>query len=61
MARFGEQLAKLHLIKGSENYGLDFDTWLGPEYQPNEWKDNWAKFFSEQRMVGNYNYAEKSN
>ncbi|MDO5055446.1 MAG: fructosamine kinase family protein [Pasteurella oralis] len=50
MAKFGEQLARLHLIRGSENYGLDFDTWLGPEYQPNEWKDNWAKFFSEQRI-----------
>ncbi|AKD37454.1 fructosamine kinase [Pasteurella multocida subsp. multocida OH4807] len=50
MATFGQQLAQLHLIKGSENYGLDFDTWLGPEYQPNEWHDNWAKFFSEQRI-----------
>ncbi|MGC7560913.1 fructosamine kinase family protein [Pasteurella sp. PK-2025] len=50
MGIFGEQLARLHQIQGSENYGLDFDTWLGPEYQPNEWKANWASFFSEQRI-----------
>ncbi|QDA12021.1 fructosamine kinase family protein [Pasteurella multocida] len=50
MGKFGEQLAKLHLIKGADNYGLDFDTWLGPEYQPNGWKENWATFFSEQRI-----------
>lgn len=50
MAEFGYKLALLHQIKGSENYGFDFDTWLGPEYQPNEWKTNWATFFSEQRI-----------
>lgn len=49
-AHFGETLAKLHQIKGSESYGLDFDTWLGPVYQPNEWKDNWATFFADQRI-----------
>lgn len=50
MAEFGSQLAQLHLAGNAEHYGLDFDSWLGPVYQPNEWKDNWAKFFSEQRI-----------
>ena len=50
MAEFGEQLARLHQYQGSENYGLSFDTWLGPQYQPNEWGSHWAKFFSEQRI-----------
>lgn len=49
-ADFGIKLAQLHQIQGPERYGLDFDTWLGPVYQPNEWKDNWAKFFSDQRI-----------
>ena len=47
---FAEELAKLHQISGTKNYGLDFDTWLGPEYQPNKWNGSWAKFFAEQRI-----------
>lgn len=50
MAQFGTQLANLHQWGNAEHYGLDFDTWLGPVYQPNGWSDNWAKFFSEQRI-----------
>ncbi|HBO38364.1 MAG TPA: fructosamine kinase family protein [Pasteurellaceae bacterium] len=50
MAEFGTQLAHLHLQTGSEQYGLDFDTWLGPFYQPNEWHVNWATFFAENRI-----------
>ena len=50
MGLLGEQLARLHLHQGADNYGLNFDTWLGPEYQPNQWKENWAKFFAEQRI-----------
>ena len=42
-AHFGEELAKLHQVSGTKNYGLDFDTWLGPEYQPNKWNGSWAK------------------
>ncbi|MCK3657322.1 hypothetical protein A4G18_00960 [Pasteurellaceae bacterium Pebbles2] len=49
-AEFGIALAKLHQFKGSERYGLDFDTWLGALYQPNKWSDNWATFFAEQRI-----------
>ncbi|QLB13027.1 fructosamine-3-kinase [Bisgaardia hudsonensis] len=50
MGIFGQQLAKLHLLDGSEKYGLDFDTWLGSIYQPNDWKNNWSTFFSEYRI-----------
>ncbi len=49
-ADFGIALAKLHQIKGLEGYGLDFDTWLGSVYQPNEWRTNWATFFADQRI-----------
>lgn len=49
-ADFGKKLAKLHQIQGSDRFGLDFDTWQGPVYQPNEWCKNWAKFFSDQRI-----------
>ena len=40
----------LQEVSGTKNYGLDFDTWLGPEYQPNKWNGSWAKFFAEQRI-----------
>ena len=49
-AEFGKALAALHKRQGSERYGLDYDTWLGPVYQPNEWRENWATFFSDQRI-----------
>lgn len=50
MGEFGVKLAQLHAQHSSEKFGLDFDTWLGPVYQPNEWKLNWATFFAEQRI-----------
>ncbi|TDQ59071.1 fructosamine-3-kinase [Mesocricetibacter intestinalis] len=50
MAEFGRQLARLHQSGATQKYGLEFDTWLGPVYQPNEWKTNWATFFAEQRI-----------
>ncbi|EIJ71506.1 fructosamine kinase family protein [Pasteurella bettyae] len=50
MSEFGVKLAKLHAQHTSESFGLDFDTWLGPLYQPNDWKTNWATFFSDQRI-----------
>lgn len=50
LKHFGRQLAKLHQWQQQQQYGLDFDTWLGKVYQPNEWKSNWATFFSEQRI-----------
>lgn len=50
LKHFGQQLAKLHQWQPQQQYGLDFDTWLGKVYQPNEWKSNWATFFSEQRI-----------
>ena len=49
-ATLGKQLAQLHQWQAQDKYGLDFDTWLGKVHQPNEWKTNWATFFSEQRI-----------
>ncbi len=50
MAEFGIKLAQLHLQSGPTQYGFDFDTWLGPVHQPNDWKTNWATFFAEHRI-----------
>ncbi len=50
MAEFGIKLAQLHLQSGPAQYGFDFDTWLGPVHQPNDWKTNWATFFAEHRI-----------
>lgn len=50
MQSFGTQMAKLHQWQQQDKYGLDFDTWLGKIHQPNEWKHNWATFFSQQRI-----------
>ncbi|PJG81900.1 fructosamine kinase family protein [Caviibacterium pharyngocola] len=61
MAQFGTQLARLHSFGQTEHYGLDFDTWLGPLYQPNEWKDDWAKFFSEQRIGWQLQICKEKN
>lgn len=50
MEQFGQQLAYLHQWQPQNQYGLDFDTWLGKVHQPNEWQSNWATFFSQQRI-----------
>lgn len=50
MAELGAQLATLHTSGSSHEYGFDYDTWLGPVYQPNSWAKNWAAFFSENRV-----------
>ncbi|KAA0215314.1 MAG: fructosamine kinase [Leptolyngbya sp. PLA3] len=48
-----EQLARLvadlHGIAGP-GYGLDRHTLIGPLEQPNQWTDNWAAFYAEQRV-----------
>lgn len=50
MAELGAQLATLHTSGSNQEYGLDYDTWLGSVYQPNLWAKNWATFFSESRI-----------
>ncbi|MFD0965834.1 fructosamine kinase family protein [Seminibacterium arietis] len=60
-AELGIQLAKQHLLADTEHYGLDFNTWLGPVHQPNEWKNNWSKFFSEQRIGWQLQICKEKN
>ncbi|SMB87094.1 Fructosamine-3-kinase [Pasteurella testudinis DSM 23072] len=50
MAELGAQLAALHTHGSNQEYGFDYDTWLGPVYQPNSWSKNWSTFFSENRI-----------
>ncbi|PJG86332.1 fructosamine kinase family protein [Conservatibacter flavescens] len=61
MTEFGEKIAQLHQWKQQDKYGLDFDTWLGKVHQPNEWKTNWATFFSEQRIGWQLQLCKEKN
>ncbi|WOI53729.1 fructosamine kinase family protein [Parvularcula sp. LCG005] len=44
-----DAIAALHSI-GTDNYGFDRDTLIGPLQQPNEWTSDWWTFFGEQRL-----------
>ncbi|MBE2896465.1 fructosamine kinase family protein [Pasteurellaceae bacterium HPA106] len=46
----GRKLAQLHSHSTTDSYGFDYDTWLGPVYQPNAWRKNWSTFFAENRI-----------
>lgn len=45
----GEQLSELH-CKGSAQFGLDFDNYIGSLAQRNTKHDNWTSFFIEERL-----------
>ncbi|HEY0676670.1 MAG TPA: fructosamine kinase family protein [Chitinophagaceae bacterium] len=63
--RFGEQLAKLHLWKGtgverylpSNPFGFKHDNYMGSLPQKNEPMDNWCDFFRENRLQQQLNLA----
>ncbi len=47
-----EMLARLHGVRESSGrYGMERDTPIGGLRQRNEWGEDWAKFFGEQRLV----------
>lgn len=60
-AELGIQLAKQHLLADTEHYGLDFDTWLGPVHQPNEWKIIGQNFLASNALVGSCKFVKKKN
>ena len=45
----GEQLAALHR-SSARQFGFAHSNFIGTTPQPNEWKDNWIEFWSEQRL-----------
>ncbi len=47
--KFGRQLASLHQVK-AENYGLDYDNYIGRLPQSNARYDNWIDFFINERL-----------
>ena len=46
-------LAALHAIAppGRHDFGLDFDTLIGPLPQPNPWTSSWVAFFRDARLL----------
>jgi fructosamine-3-kinase len=49
MARFGEQLAKMH-HHSSERFGWHRDNTIGSTRQVNNWENDWLTFWREQRL-----------
>ncbi|MDX1738822.1 MAG: fructosamine kinase family protein, partial [Alphaproteobacteria bacterium] len=60
-ADIADQLATLHAIS-NDNFGLGFDTTIGPLPQPNNYKDSWVDFFKDHRLLFMSAYAlDKGN
>ena len=47
---FGEYLAMLHKDT-TEQFGLEYDNYIGSLVQRNSWKTDWADFFIENRLM----------
>ncbi len=48
--QMGRRLAKLHQATKQDQYGFEFDTYLGTTRQINDWQDDWLTFWREQRI-----------
>lgn len=49
-AHAGELIAALHLVTRPQ-FGLEFDTQIGPLPQPNPWSDQWLPFLRRHRLI----------
>ncbi len=45
----GEQLAAMHQMT-AERFGWEINNTIGATFQPNDWMDNWLRFWSDQRL-----------
>jgi protein-ribulosamine 3-kinase len=45
----GEQLAAMH-HNTAEQFGWKINNTIGATFQPNDWMDDWLRFWSEQRL-----------
>jgi fructosamine-3-kinase len=48
--RLGQQLAALHQVGGSNQFGWQSENVIGSTPQLNPWTESWAEFFAEQRI-----------
>jgi len=46
---FGRELAKMHQNR-TEQFGLDYDNYIGRLHQSNSWHTTWNEFFVEERL-----------
>lgn len=53
---FGHQLAKQHMVS-AEQFGLEYDNYIGALVQYNKQHDDWATFFIEQRLKPQLKYG----
>ncbi|MCB1112739.1 MAG: fructosamine kinase family protein [Chlamydiales bacterium] len=49
--KLGEQLAALHLHRGSDRFGFNIDNTIGTTPQPNRWNQDWIAFFRDNRLL----------
>ncbi len=47
---FGEKLAKLHQITNNQ-FGLDYDNYIGSIVQKNNFHENWKEFYANKRIL----------
>lgn len=58
----GRQLALLHQATRYEQFGFEFDNYLGTTPQPNHWMNDWLSFWRDQRLGWQLElYARKSS
>lgn len=48
--KMGQQLAQLHRLQRENRYGWKINNTIGSTPQINQWQDNWADFFAQQRI-----------
>jgi len=57
----GKQLALMHKQGTSPQFGWNLNNTIGSTPQINDWKDNWADFFAEQRIGYQLNLAKRKD
>lgn len=58
MKLFGEQLAKLHLVT-SDDFGFEFDNFIGSLHQSNNKHSNWNDFYIDERLTPQLQLAKQ--
>lgn len=49
--RAGHALAALHRLPAEAHFGWPYPNFIGTTPQPNNWHDNWPRFFTQERLV----------
>lgn len=47
----GQQIAQMHSTISEQGYGFDMTTYCGGTAQDNRWNQEWATFFTQQRLL----------